>query len=284
MRRLATVTGIVAVSLVATAAPALAGNGWGSMSCDHTGSAACDVGAGTSGDGGKPGGNAGSGNGKPVHPLPGNSSESDVNPGDKPPSGVIPAAFVRPSKRGATVVEPAVFVRSSMGPRVVPVAAPGQSGAWYVWKCSGPGTADAVYRPPVWIPGGQQPGAVGLPSPAELAAVARRQLRLPTPAIAANPVGDQLVNLATWLWLSSGWGPVSATASVPGVSVTAVATPRSVVWSMGDGHTVTCTGAGTPFHPGTDPKAASPDCGHTYRASSASQPREAFRVTATETY
>jgi hypothetical protein len=68
---------------------------------------------------------------------------------------------------------------------------------------------------------------------------------------------------------------------VAGVSVTAVATPTSVSWSMGDGSTVTCTGAGTPFQPGTDPKAPSPDCGHTYRTSSASQASQAFPVTAT---
>ncbi|WP_285491131.1 hypothetical protein [Amycolatopsis taiwanensis] len=133
----------------------------------------------------------------------------------------------------------------------------------------------------MWIPDDQQPGATQLPSPAELAAMARKQLRLPTPTIAANPTGDQLVNLPTWLWLSSGWGPVSATASVPGASVTAVARPTSVSWSMGDGDTVTCTGAGTPFRPGTDPTAPSPDCGHTYRTSSANQPGQAFPVTAT---
>jgi hypothetical protein len=292
--------GIVLIAMLASSAPALA-DIYGNVDCSQSPTPDCLLGAGKTGHGGNPGSTPGGDNHTPSHKGSGGSSGSDGTgngdtiigggsslancsyvPSDyQPPSGVIPAAFVRPSKHDATAVQPAVFARSSIGLRVVPVAAPGRSGAWYVWKCSGPGTADAVYRPPVWIPAGQQPGAVALPSPAELAAVAHRQLRLPTPAIAANPVGDQLVNLATWLWLSSGWGPVSATASVPGVSVTAVATPRSVVWSMGDGSTVTCTGAGTPFRPGTDPKAASPDCGHTYRVSSAGQPREAFRVAAT---
>ncbi|WP_246127716.1 hypothetical protein [Amycolatopsis rhizosphaerae] len=137
---------------------------------------------------------------------------------------------------------------------------------------------DGLFRPPVWIADGQpaQP-----PTPVELAARARAQLRLPNPALAANPAGEQLVNLPTWLWLSSGWGSVSATASVPGVSVTATATPVSVTWSMGDGNTVTCQGAGTAFRPGTEPKAPSPDCGHTYRTSSAGQTGQAFPVTAT---
>ncbi|SFK89050.1 hypothetical protein SAMN05421835_1424 [Amycolatopsis sacchari] len=111
--------------------------------------------------------------------------------------------------------------------------------------------------------------------------MARRQLKLPSPAISANPAGDQLVNLPTWMWLSSGWGPVSTTASVPGVSVTATATPGFVTWSMGDGSTVVCNGAGTPYSVGTDPAAPSPDCGHVYHRSSAAQPGQAFGVTAT---
>jgi hypothetical protein len=74
---------------------------------------------------------------------------------------------------------------------------------------------------------------------------------------------------------------MSATATVPGVSVMAVATPTSVSWSMGDGSSVTCTGEGTPFRPGSDPKASSPDCGHIYQSSSASQAGQAFPVTAT---
>lgn len=122
----------------------------------------------------------------------------------------------------------------------------------------------------------------GVPSPAEVARLARSQLRLPPPGIAASPAGDQLVNLPTWLWLDRGsWGDVSATASVPGVSVTAVARPTSVTWSMGDGNSVTCNGPGTAFPSGADPKSASPDCGYTYRTSSAGQRGEAFPVTAT---
>jgi len=118
-------------------------------------------------------------------------------------------------------------------------------------------------------------------TPAEVAQLARRQLRLPAPDIAASPAADQLVNLPTWLWLSSVWEPISATASVPGISVTATAVPRSVTWSMGDGGTVTCNGPGTPYLAGADPASASPDCGYTYRRSSASQRDETFQVAAT---
>jgi len=119
------------------------------------------------------------------------------------------------------------------------------------------------------------------PSPAQLAEIARKQLQFPALTIAANPSGEQLVSLPTWLWLSSGWQTVSATVAVPGVSVTATATPTSVTWSMGDGSTVACGCPGAPYTTSSDPKASSPDCGHTYRASSASQAGQAFPVTAT---
>jgi hypothetical protein len=163
------------------------------------------------------------------------------------------------------------------GPKV------GDKGAWYVYKCSQDGVRDAVYRPPVWIADRPSaPGANPEPDPAELARTAYNQLRLPSPAIEANPGGEQLVGLPTWLWLDrGGWAPVSATASVPGVSVTATARPVSADWSLGDGTSVTCTGAGTPYPASARPKSASPTCGHTYRTSSAGQPGSTFRVSAT---
>jgi hypothetical protein len=305
MRRIAIFVGIVAVGMFGVATPAFAGGGWGSTSCGQIPSPACDLGAGEGGAAPAPGKTPDSSGGSPGQTHSGSGGGSNQNPGDtiiggnsnlascsyvksdyQPPAGgVVTAAYTRPANSGGVTVQLAAFARSSAraAVRALPAAdpAPGHKGAWYVWQCSTAGVTDGVYRPPVWIPDGQQPGAAQLPSPAELAQMAYKQLRLPTPSIAANPAGEQLVNLPTWMWLSSGWGPVSATATVPGVSVTATATPTSVSWSMGDGSTVTCTGAGTPFHPGTDPKAASPDCGHTYRISSASQAGQAFPVTAT---
>ncbi|WP_229787803.1 hypothetical protein [Actinokineospora fastidiosa] len=254
---------------------------------------------GNNGNHGRPGGNPGQGN-TPNRPGTGTNpgSGKPSNPGDaivggdsnlascsyvksdyQPPAGGVVTAAYQPPTTSGDVVHAAVF-----RPAVVrwQAAQPGQGpGAWYVWKCTTEGVADGLYRPPVWIADGGQPGAALLPSPAELAQMARKQLRLPSPTIAANPAGEQLVNLPTWMWLSGGWGPVSATASVPGVSVTAVATPTSVDWVMGDGSTVTCTDAGTPYKAGNDPKAPSPDCGHVYRRSSAGQPGQAYPVTAT---
>ncbi|MFJ6901517.1 hypothetical protein [Streptomyces hokutonensis] len=202
----------------------------------------------------------------------------------EPPPGVVQTAYLgRPAGGRATVVAPAMYLSSS-APTAVSAAdpKPGEPGAWYVYKCTAGGVRDAVYRPPVWIPDAQQQGGVARPTPAQLAQVARSQLRLPSPKVEANPAGEQLVNLPTWMWLERGnWVPVSATASVPGVSVTAVARPKSVVWVMGDGASVTCTGPGTPYGSASNPKRASPDCGYTYRTSSAGQPDSAFAVSAT---
>jgi hypothetical protein len=199
-----------------------------------------------------------------------------------PPPGAVQAAYTGPAAPSAV---PAVY-RSARSSTVEQVEGPkpGQAGAWYVYKCTQDGVRDAVYRPPVWIPNApRQPAqAAALPSPAQLAQAAYNQLRLPSPDIEANPAGEQLVRLPTWLWMDRGeWKPVSATASVPGVSVTATARPSSVVWSMGDGSTVTCSGPGTPYAAAGSPKAGSPDCGHTYRTSSAGRAGGAFAVSAT---
>jgi hypothetical protein len=161
------------------------------------------------------------------------------------------------------------------------------TGAWYISACAGDrvGTpGGGVYYPPVWITNGPNPPPAV--SPAELARSAYDKLPLTAPTIVLSPDGQQLVNLPTWLAIT-GWGTKTATAGVPAtpvtpaVSVTATATPTSVVWSTGDGATVTCHGPGTVFHPGDDPAAPSPTCGHTYRTSSAGQPGVAFTVTAT---
>lgn len=148
-----------------------------------------------------------------------------------------------------------------------------------------PGTAG--WRPPAsWYQGAcSLTGMIHTPgpqvSPVAVAWLARSQLVLPAPVAVSNPAGTQLVNLPTWLWLAGGWNTVSATATVPGVVVTATAQPRIVTWAMGDSAVVTCAGPGTRFRSGGDPRAASPDCGHTYRRSSAAQPGGQYAVAVT---
>lgn len=293
-----------ATALVMISAPARADGGWGYTDCSQFPNPGCELGAGKPGSSPRPG--QGNGNVRPGNPgQDGDADTGNVDPGGDqsvsgdanlaecqyvlsdyqgpPPGGVQPAALAVPAHSEGTTAQLAVYQLQRQGTAVIPrfAQAEPQSGAWYVYKCTGPGVVDALYRPPVWIANGQL-GSTPLPSPAELAAQARNQLRLPSPKIEANPTGDQLVSLPTWLWLEpTSWGDVSATASVPGVSVTAVARPTSVTWSMGDGNVLTCSGPGSPFPVGGDPKSASPDCGYTYRSSSAGQRADAYPVTAT---
>src|SRR3546814_13560063 len=50
---------------------------------------------------------------------------------------------------------------------------------------------------------------------------------------------------------------------------------------MGDGTGVTCDGPGTAYDSGAPSASQSTDCGHTYRQSSATQPDNAYDMTAT---
>lgn len=110
------------------------------------------------------------------------------------------------------------------------------------------------------------------------------ELRLPKPVPRVSPDEGfaQVVHVPTWLWVErSGWGPVSKSAAVEGVEVTATARPKKAVWDMGDGGVVVCRGPGTPYSSRFGGKSSSPDCGHTYRRSSSESPEGKFRVRVT---
>ena len=153
--------------------------------------------------------------------------------------------------------------------------APGQ---WVFPVCAGPGAIDPM--PPIWVTNAQAQAA--LPTPAAVAREALSKLPLPAPAIEMAPPAnqDQLVNVSTWLWINrSAWQPLSATATAGPVSATATAAPAEVVWQMGDGHSVTCLGPGTPYDP-SQPNATT-NCSYTWSRSSAGQPGGVYQVTAT---
>jgi len=129
--------------------------------------------------------------------------------------------------------------------------------------------------------------AGGLPAAGTLAQLARRSLILPPPAIASSPPPGvpQLVDLPVWLWVNPAiWAPRSATAAVPGERVTVTAAPVALTWRMGDGSVVICHGPGTPYTSRYRAASPSPDCGHTYRRSSAGQAGGAYHVTAAITW
>ncbi len=151
---------------------------------------------------------------------------------------------------------------------------------WYVGTCGDPITN-------FWPPGLTLLRAYDAePGIQLLVQEAIKHLNLPAPQIRLNPAppAPQVVYVPTWLWIDrSVWAPRSATASLAGLSVTAVGTPTKVTWSTGDGGTKEC-GRGTPWTAGTDPNKASPDCGHTYTTPSRDASGGKYTITATITW
>lgn len=108
------------------------------------------------------------------------------------------------------------------------------------------------------------------------------RLLLPEPTVAMNPPGDQVVHIESWLWINEAiWTPRARSVSAGGVTTTVRATPRRVIWDMGNGDSVVCHGPGTPYDPIRSADEQTTDCSYTYRHSSADQPGEAYQVTAT---
>ena len=163
-------------------------------------------------------------------------------------------------------------------------------GSWYTVTCANRITG-ANTTQTEWI---ADQSAAGPPAvdPRTLALQAENSLQLPAPTIHLDPSGASIVNLPTWLWIDASiWHPRSVSASAGSVSATAVATPVSVSWSMGDGGGLICDGPGAPFLPTQPVSGQSTGCAYTFAHTSAGQPSSdgnpndgAFDVTATVTW
>ena len=147
-------------------------------------------------------------------------------------------------------------------------------GAWFRKVCT-TGTGNS-WADVIWIRARPEPDA--------LAEQAADRVPIPTPGIAMNPPPDtpQVVHVPSWLWLEPDtWAPVNATASAGGVTATATATPDYVLWDMGNGDRVTCSGQAPPYDPSRPAAEQRSACTYTYRASSAKERGAVFIVTAT---
>ncbi|MFE0382182.1 ATP/GTP-binding protein [Streptomyces inhibens] len=161
------------------------------------------------------------------------------------------------------------------------------------WDGHKPSDKGAVYQ--VMCPDSGRMGVLWMPDakaapridPEVLARRALDRMRLDGPDIVSpRPAGRYIVGMPMWMWARKGattFGPATASASAGSVTVTATATVSKVRWDMGDGSTVTCTGAGTPYRPEFG-KQESPDCGYRYRHPSSDQPHRRYRVRATATW
>lgn len=122
---------------------------------------------------------------------------------------------------------------------------------------------------------GQNQPAPPPPSPYQVAQMASARIRLDNPRIGSAPCTTAgcmgAVGVPVWMWVDGGLPTRTATASVQGVSVTVTARMDRVDWSMGDGHTVTCYTAGTPYTTALGWR-ESPDCGYIYQQTSREQP------------
>ncbi|MEU1628225.1 ATP/GTP-binding protein [Streptomyces sp. NPDC020096] len=131
------------------------------------------------------------------------------------------------------------------------------------------------------------PGGAAV-DPAQLAQQAISKMRLDPPDIQINPKpgGRGLVGMPVWMWVGKSattWGPESTSASAGGITVTATASVSQVVWDMGDGNSVTCTSAGTPYDASYG-KQSSPDCGYQYTQPSSQHAGGTYPVKATSTW
>jgi hypothetical protein len=124
--------------------------------------------------------------------------------------------------------------------------------------------------------------------PAQLAQEALDKMTLlgPDIGITPQPGGKGVVGMPVYMWTAKTaetYGPNSASASAGGITVTATAKVKRIVWDMGDGNTVTCTTAGTPYKAEFGKK-ESPDCGYLYSEPSSTQAAGRYHVTATSTW
>ena len=118
--------------------------------------------------------------------------------------------------------------------------------------------------------------------PEDLARVATDRLRelLPVPAAVLSPPADRnVVNVETWLSVANP-GPVSATVGLPGISVTATASPSSTVWDLGNGERRSCPGLGVGWARSYGDRFVAP-CGYTYAWYSKDQPGDRYAASVT---
>ncbi|MFJ5681047.1 ATP/GTP-binding protein [Streptomyces sp. NPDC093097] len=157
-----------------------------------------------------------------------------------------------------------------------------KDGALYRVMCPETGRIGVLF-----VPKGGNPAQPAVdPETVARRAVESMKLTGPDIGIVPKPSGRGLVGMPVWMWTAKSpetYGPNRASATAGATTVTATARVTQIVWTMGDGQSVTCTTAGTPYKPSYG-KATSPDCGYLYRHPSNDQPGGKYTVTATSTW
>ena len=160
-----------------------------------------------------------------------------------------------------------LYVPNPSDPSIPPGETNGETGG--VYECINP-FASSAYT--VWIPQSDIPTFVDAARMAAqlIASMDFEPVRIgstpDTRELSARSVG--LVGLPTWLWVMdpgpTTWGPNTKSVTLNGVTVTATGRVDQIVWSMGNGDSVTCTGPGTAYAD-SDDASPSPDCGYRHQ-------------------
>lgn len=150
-----------------------------------------------------------------------------------------------------------------------------------MWVCStydGPAVNGGWF----YVADGDTPPSV---DPGQLAAETLETMPMAIARPTLAPAEKTWVNLETWLWTPNPatWEPISKSATAGATTVTVVAAPTRVYWSLGDGSTMDCFDQGRPWTSGLGDLAET-DCGYTYTATSAAEPGGLFKVTAAVMY
>lgn len=171
---------------------------------------------------------------------------------------------------------------------------PATDPAWNGHK-PGDGAVYSCYQPQTGIliniwSANPPPGPNTGRTPEEVAQIAieSMQLKAVKVGIVPEPGLDSIgiVGMPTWMWVDNPaentFGPITRSASAGGITVIATAEVERIEWVMGDGTTVTCSGANAKGTPYADRfgKQDSPTCGHRYETTSWTQPGRTFTVTA----
>ena len=115
-------------------------------------------------------------------------------------------------------------------------------------------------------------------SPRQLADTAfetvRDRLPLPRGVFSPELGAGAVVHFPLWFAVPDGqWAPVSASASIPGLTAVVTATPVQLVFEPGDGSApAACAGPGPKFRPGMREPSSPPACSFTYRDASSVAP------------
>lgn len=146
-----------------------------------------------------------------------------------------------------------------------PVVSSGAGVCTAVGGCATPTPATTPQPPATPTPGTATPAPQPPPTQAQITQLIA-QIQLPKPQIGSAPCSGAgcmgAVGVPVWMWHQT-MGPITDTITINGYSLAITARPGATTWSMGDGHTVTCQGAGTPYSASMGWR-SSPDCGYKY--------------------